>query len=428
MTINEKNKYIEDYVKKTAANVNYKYSIELVNDEKTNHIIAMFYNSQDDLETYIIPQINDYIQHIIDNFLEQLKKLDEVDKNNSTKSASSNSVDDKTANNEKDTQLSPLMISVLSLINCSSIDEINKYIDSVPNLYTVYPIPKANYNPELIEAIKKNIFKIFQSSVLSLSAFKIINGNNKDDAMRYVLHKQLSGLNLSIEEELKLSDIGLKHGLSTLYRKIEEICIVKYGKEEGRKISNKIVNYYTTDFDDFKTMTYEQMQTLNESLKAKIQKSNENNEDFQLVINSLKHTNTLNNLENTTISTSKKDDVTLSKQFINNSNEIVKLKCIKSDLEDYNNWNQAKKQVEQKAKEKKSDINQLFQQDNQISRKVEKQNTQQISKPKAKVLAPKSTNNSTTNKGFSNTLVILLSFIVCFIGGVLLIFICSFYK
>lgn len=393
MGLDEKNKYIENYVREIAANVNYKYSIDLINEEKISHIITKFYNSQDDLETDIIPKIDKSIQEIVDNFLIQLMKLNEADKTNSSKSAFTNSFDTKTKSSENEIHLSPLMVSVLSLINCSSVDEINQYIDSVPNLYMMSPIPKAHYNPELLEAIKKNIFKIIQSSLISLDAYKIINGNNKEAAMRYILHKQLSGLKLSIEEEVQLGDIGLTNGLNTLNKKIEEICIKKYGKEEGSKISNKIVNYYTTAFDNFKVMTYEQIKNINEGLKT--------------------------------------NGMTLDKQLIrdnNNNNNIVKLKCIKNDLNEFTNWKQEIKQFEQQSTTKRSDINQLFQQHDQTPKIVENPITKQISKPKTKVFTSKSTNHSNVNRGFSNIMVILLSFMVSFICGVLLILICSFYK
>lgn len=105
MGLDEKNKYIENYVREIAANVNYKYSIDLINEEKISHIITKFYNSQDDLETDIIPKIDKSIQEIVDNFLIQLMKLNEADKTNSSKSAFTNSFDTKTKSSENEIHL-----------------------------------------------------------------------------------------------------------------------------------------------------------------------------------------------------------------------------------------------------------------------------------------------------------------------------------
>ena len=420
MTLDEKNEYIENYVREVAANVNYKYAVDVISEARIKEVLNDYYNSQEDLETEIIPKINNYIQQIVDNFLEQLKKLNEEDKNKSGSSFNSDygSENNNNNNNQKENKLSSLMVMALSLVNCSTIEEINEFIDSVPNLYMISPIPKANYNRELIEAIKKNIFKIFQSTMLSMEAFKIIEHNSKEDAIRYSLHKQLSGLNLSIEEELKLGDIKLLDGLQNFYKRIEQICIEKFGKEEGFKVLNKVVNYCTTDFEGFNFTTYDQLKLVNEKMKADIQDCNQTGNDFQLVISSLKNNNVINHMDNPKINQNSVEKTISSNKINHNKDDIVKLECIKNDLKDYNTWKQSKEQ----SISKKGEINQLFQQNSQAVTKKEAhlENTQ-VSKPKAKTFTKKASNNSVSNKGFSN--IITLSLIITFLGGSLLLLI-----
>lgn len=186
------------------------------------------------------------------------------------------------------------MITALSLINCSNISEINHWIDSVPNLYMISQLPARDYLPEQIDIIKRKLFETYQDTMISTQVVNDINSNNKEDGMRYALHKKLSGLNLSIEDELKIGNIGLSEGISSLYKEIENICINKFGQEKGIKISSKIAYYFTTDYENFNSSTYEQIVALNELIKRNIQNCNLMGGDFQLVLNSISYGNTVN--------------------------------------------------------------------------------------------------------------------------------------
>lgn len=296
MTMEEKNQYIEQYIKNISAQVNSQYRKELIDNDKIDRALTMFKNSSYDLETEIVPRINKLVQQVINDYIEHQKKLEEIAKMDSPESFNPYQLDTKLKTDSQGVYLSSLMVTVLSLINCSSIEEINKWIDSIPNLYMVSPIQNGDYSPEQIEAIKKKLFDMYQDSMISTEAIKEINSGDKEDALRFALHKKLSGLNLSLEDELRLGDIGLSQGLPTLYKEVEKICVEKFETEKGSKISSKIVNYFTTDYENFNSTTYEQMQALNEKIKSNIQKCNSAGGDFQLVISSLNYSNTVNNL------------------------------------------------------------------------------------------------------------------------------------
>ncbi len=347
MTINEKNKYIEDYIRNISSRINSQYGKELVDEDKISRALTIFKDSQDDLETEIIPKINELAQQIIDNFIEHQKqreemmerqreiselinkKIEDLNKKypnlvsdnlrssavnnyinsdkpieeikkeisdkltfmsqaheeeitmiNSVKPFNPDQLDTKLKTNSQGVYLSSLMITALSLINCSNIDEINRWIDSVPNLYVISQLQNADYSPEQIEVIKRKLFDVYQDSMISTDAIKEINNGDKEEAMRYALHKKLRGLNLSLEDELKLGDIGLSQGLPALYKEAEKICIKEFGEEKGSKISSKIVYYFTTDYENFNSTTYEQMQALNEEIKSNIQKCNASGGDL----------------------------------------------------------------------------------------------------------------------------------------------------
>lgn len=218
----------------------------------------------------------------------------ELEKMESTHlSLNPNELDTGLKTNHQGMYLSSLMITSLSLINCSNISEINKWIDSVPNLYMISQLPNGNYSTEQIDSIKRKLFEIYQDSMISTQVVNDINTSNKEEAMRYALHKKLSGLNLSIENELDIGNIGFSKGLPSMYKEIERICIDKFGRETGKRISSKIVYYFTTDYENFNSSTYEQMVALNNQIKENIKKCNSMGGDFQLVLRSIGYENTV---------------------------------------------------------------------------------------------------------------------------------------
>lgn len=218
----------------------------------------------------------------------------ELEKMESTHlSLNPNELDTGLKTNHQGMYLSSLMITSLSLINCSSISEINKWIDSVPNLYMIPQLPSGDYSTEQIDSVKKKLFEIYQNSMISTQVVNDINSGNEEEAMRYALHKKLSGLNLSIENELDIGNIGFSKGLPSMYKEIERICIDKFGRETGKRISSKIVYYFTTDYENFNSSTYEQMVALNNQIKENIKKCHSMGGDFQLVLRSIGYENTV---------------------------------------------------------------------------------------------------------------------------------------
>ena len=58
MSMEEKNQYIEQYIKNISSQVNSQYGKELIDEDKISRAMNMFKNSSEDLETEIIPKIN----------------------------------------------------------------------------------------------------------------------------------------------------------------------------------------------------------------------------------------------------------------------------------------------------------------------------------------------------------------------------------
>lgn len=73
-----KNQYIEQYIKSISAQVNNQYGKELIDNDKISRALIMFKDSSEDLETEIIPKINKLVQQVINNYLEQQRKIEEI--------------------------------------------------------------------------------------------------------------------------------------------------------------------------------------------------------------------------------------------------------------------------------------------------------------------------------------------------------------
>lgn len=290
MGFSEEQQRIIDLINMKVNELNSKYP-NIISNDLRNAAINKYINCNESIES-IDKEITSILTTMERTHEEQLAQI------NSVESFNPNELDTGLKTNSQGVYLSSLMTTVLSLINCSNIDEINKWIDSVPNLYMVSPIQNGDYSPEQIETVKRKLFDMYQNTMISTDVVKEINNNDREEAMRYALHKKISGLNLSLEDELKLGDLVLSQGFPVLFKEIEKLCVEKYGNEKGSKISNKIVFSFTTDYENFNSATYEQMQALNEEIKSNIQKCKSTGGDFQLVIRSLGYGNTVNDKGN----------------------------------------------------------------------------------------------------------------------------------
>ena len=81
MDMEQKNKYIEQYINNIALQINDKNK-SLIDEDKISRVINMFKDSSDDLETVIIPRIDELVQKVISDFSEFQKQIQELMKIN----------------------------------------------------------------------------------------------------------------------------------------------------------------------------------------------------------------------------------------------------------------------------------------------------------------------------------------------------------
>ena len=275
-----KNQRIVNYINKVVEATNSQYP-NLISEELREKAIQRYVDSNIS-EDQIIKEINEALNGLIKRYVNMLYRVNPV--------KMSDEIDTKLHSNNQGVYVSGSMIEALSLINCNSINEVNEWIKNIPNLYMV---PSIVGDESQLDTIKRKLFEMYQDSKISTMVVNELNNTNVLESKRFALHKKLSGLNLPIEEEFRIGDIGLQQGLDAMYSEIERICVDTYGMEKGLEISNKIMKYHTTDSENFTSVSYDQMKALNDKFKENMKICKDKNGSYQLVIQSLCYGNTV---------------------------------------------------------------------------------------------------------------------------------------
>ena len=275
-----KNQRIVNYVNQVVETTNSQYH-NLISEELREKAIQRYVDSNMS-EEEIIKEINEAVENLIKRYLNMLQIANQ--------SKMSGEIDTKLHSENQGVYVSGSMVEALALINCGSINEVNEWINNIPNLYMV---PNIVSDESQLDTIKRQLFNMYQDSKISTLVVNELNNTNVLESKRFALHKKLSGLNLPIEEELRIGDIGLQQGLDAMYSEIERICVDTYGMEKGLEISNKIMKYHTTDSENFTSVSFDQINALNDKFKENMKMCKDKNGSYQLVIQSLCYGNTV---------------------------------------------------------------------------------------------------------------------------------------
>src|SRR5574344_158459 len=130
MTMEEKNQYIEQYINNISLQVNNQYGKELIDKDKIDRALTIFKDSSDDLETEIIPKINQLAQQIIDTFIEFQRQLEEIMRKRQEEQLSELATLE--LNTEKDgIYLSQQQVDLLMITELKSKEELQNYVENI---------------------------------------------------------------------------------------------------------------------------------------------------------------------------------------------------------------------------------------------------------------------------------------------------------
>ena len=171
MDMNQKNQYIEEYIKDIAMQMNKQYNANLMDDDKIDRGIKMFINSSEDLETEIIPKINELAQKVIEDYLEFQRHIQEMMIRKQEEQL------DEVATLDLNTDkngifLSQQQIDLLMITELQSKEQIKEYIETAcgqfpyKNVEDIIENYESITTPEQLEQAKRTLFEKYQESII----------------------------------------------------------------------------------------------------------------------------------------------------------------------------------------------------------------------------------------------------------------------
>ena len=256
MDMEQKNKYIEQYINNIALQINDKYK-DLMDEDKISRAINTFKDSSDDLETVIIPRINELAQKVINDFLEFQKQIQELMKINPEQEQS----DLATLNlntQQNGIYLSQQQIDLLMITDINTKEELKDYIE---NICGQFPNMK-------VEDVISNFDSIMTLKQLE-EAKRTLYQKYQDGLISYLDNAQLSDVQ---KAKIKLEKLGingqeLDYCLTLVSQNRINEAFNYLGQKHGDNFITKFNRFMNDDFENIKDVSYDEMKSLSELIK-----------------------------------------------------------------------------------------------------------------------------------------------------------------
>lgn len=252
----QKNKIIEDYIINISTQVNSQYN-GLIDDDKISRAIEMFKDSNDDLETEIIPKINELVQEVIDNYLEFKKQIEEVMRTSEQEQFDELATLD--LNTDKNgVFLSQQQIDLLMITELESKEQLKDYVEKICSQFPYKSVEEIiiNYDsittPEQLEEAKRTLYKKYQDSIIDYISTSLMSNVEK-------ARVKLERLGINGEElEACLSHVS--------QGKINE-TFTYLGQKYGDEFITKFNHSMNDDFDNVRSVSYDEMKSLSDLIQ-----------------------------------------------------------------------------------------------------------------------------------------------------------------
>ncbi len=254
--LDQKNKVIEDYITNISNQVNRQYH-GLIDEDKISKAIELFKNSNEDLETEIIPKINKLIQELIDNYLEFKKQVEEI--MNLKEQDSFDELATLDLNTHKNgIFLSQQQIDLLMITELESKEQVKEYIETMCGQFPYKNVEDIieNYDsistPEQLEQAKRTLFEKYQESIID-----------------YISNAQMSNAE---KARVKLERLGingqeLEMFLSQVSQGKTDETFIYLGQKYGNDFITKFNRSMNDDFDNVKSVSYDEMKSLSDLIQ-----------------------------------------------------------------------------------------------------------------------------------------------------------------
>ena len=257
MDMNQKNQYIEEYIKDIAMQMNKQYNANLMDDDKIDRGIKMFINSSEDLETEIIPKISELAQKVIEDYLEFQRHIQEMMIRKQEEQL------DEVATLDLNTDkngifLSQQQIDLLMITELQSKEQIKEYIETAcgqfpyKNVEDIIENYESITTPEQLEQAKRTLFEKYQESIID-----------------YISNSQMSDVE---KAKVKLERLGINgQELETCLQQVSQGKINETFAYLGQKYGNDFITKFNhsmnDDFDNVKSVSYDEMKSLSDLIQ-----------------------------------------------------------------------------------------------------------------------------------------------------------------
>ena len=252
----EKNQYIEKYINNIALQINSQYGKELIDEDKISRALTMFKDSSDDLETEIVPRINQLAQQIVEDFIEFQRQLEEMMRKRQEEQL------DELATLDLNTDkngifLSQQQIDLLMITELKTKEEMKDYFENICGQFPYKNIKDiidnfdllSNDNLEQLEQAKKDLYKAYQSSLIDY-----LENYQMTDREKAKIKLERLGIN---GQELEKCLEQVSQG------RIEE-TFAYLGQKYGDDFITRFNQSMNDDFDNVKSVSYEEMKSLSD--------------------------------------------------------------------------------------------------------------------------------------------------------------------
>lgn len=254
MDMEQKNEIIEKYIIDLAQKINKDYP-GLMDDDKIDKAKEMFEDSPLDLETEIIPAINELAEKVISDFLEDKKKIEGLIKGISNQL---NELATLNLNTQKDgLYLSQQQVDLLMIVDINSKEELKNYVEKIcgqfPNMSIEDIFPNFDsLTEEQLEDMKKTIFNKYKDSLVVYLDYGKMN----------YIQKAMKKL-----EKLGISDHDLEVTIALIYQGKIKDAFNYLNQNYGNDFTLKFNHFMNDDFENIRDVSYEEMVSLLDFIK-----------------------------------------------------------------------------------------------------------------------------------------------------------------
>lgn len=255
MTMEGKNKMVEEYIYNISNEINKDYP-GLMDDDKISKAIDMFKNSSKNFETEIKPEIKRLAEKAIEDYLEFQKKIIEIMQKHQEEQIEELATLD--LNTDKNgIYLSQQQIDLLMIVDISSKKELQEYFDNICGQFPYMKIDDVipgftTMHEEEIESAKKILFQKYQDGLIG-----------------YLENNQMG---IAEKAKAKLERLGIKgEELSLCLSQVSQGNVNEVFNYLGKKYGNDFITRFNRsmndDFENLKTASYDQIKSLSNLIK-----------------------------------------------------------------------------------------------------------------------------------------------------------------